>query len=126
MANTEEHPRDHTRSTISIAWLTNAQAVYAIIGILVAAALGWGLWDSRALPFVPDIGTLLAHRAVGNYTLSMSHFFDLTGPSFARTPSPRCASCYRLPHRPTIGWLLRRRGKNISATISIALTSPSS
>ncbi|MGD0648605.1 MAG: glycosyltransferase family 39 protein, partial [Acidobacteriaceae bacterium] len=30
LANTEEHPRDHTPSTISSAWITNAQAVYAI------------------------------------------------------------------------------------------------
>ena len=35
-------------------------------GVLAAAALGWGLWDSRHLPFVADIGTLLAHRDVGD------------------------------------------------------------
>ena len=87
MAFTEEHVLTNNTRTISTTWLTNAQAVFAIIGIAVAAALGWGLWDSRALPYVPDIGTLLAHRAVGNYTLSMSHFFDLTGPSFAAAAS---------------------------------------
>jgi len=123
LANTEEHPRDHTPSTISIAWITNAQAIYAIIGILAAAALGWGLWDSRALPFVPDIGTLLAHRAVGNYTLSMSHFFDLTGPSFAALRLPASLAAAALLLGPTIGWLLRRKGKHLAATLSIALTS---
>jgi len=119
MANTEER----RTSTISTAWLTNAQAVFAVIGILVAAALGWGLWDSRALPFVSDIGTLLAHRAVGNYTLSMSHFFDLTGPSFAALRLPAALAAVAFLVGPSIGWLLRRRNKNISATISMAITS---
>ncbi len=113
----------HTLSQVSTAWITNAQAVYAIIGIAVAAALGWGLWDSRALPYVPDIGTLLAHRAVGNYTLSMSHFFDLTGPSFAALRLPASLAAIALLFGPAIGWLLRRRGQHLGATLSIALTS---
>ena len=76
---------------------------------------------SRNLPFVPDIGTLLAHRGVGDYTLSMSHFFDLTGPS-----SPRCACPPLSPpspaHRPAAGWILRLRGKHLASTVSVALT----
>jgi len=123
MANTEEHAFTNKRSTVSIAWLTNAQAIFTIIGIAVAAALGWGLWESRTLPFVPDIGTLLAHRAVGNYTLSMSHFFDLTGPSFAalRLPAGLAAVAFLLG--PAVGWILRRKGQHLAATLSIALTS---
>ena len=39
-------------------------------------------------PYIADIGTLMAHRGVGGYTLSMSHFFDLTGPSFAALRLP--------------------------------------
>jgi 4-amino-4-deoxy-L-arabinose transferase-like glycosyltransferase len=123
MANTEEHAFTNKRPTISVAWLTNAQAVFAIIGIAVAAALGWGLWESRTLPFVPDIGTLLAHRAVGNYTLSMSHFFDLTGPSFAALRLPASLAAIAFLLGPAIGWVLRRKGKHLAATISIALTS---
>jgi 4-amino-4-deoxy-L-arabinose transferase-like glycosyltransferase len=123
MATIEERRTDTPRPTISLSWLTNAQAVFAVIGILVAAALAWGLWDSRALPFVPDIGTLLAHRAVGNYTLSMSHFFDLTGPSFAALRLPASLAAIAFLIGPTIGWLLRRRGKHLASTLSIALTS---
>lgn len=108
---------------VSTAWLTNAQAVFAVIGVLVAAALGWGLWDSRNLPFVPDIGTLLAHRAVGNYTLSMSHFFDLTGPSFAALRLPAVLAAVALLIGPIVGWLLRLKGKHLAATITVALTS---
>ncbi|HSY34881.1 MAG TPA: glycosyltransferase family 39 protein [Acidobacteriaceae bacterium] len=123
MATIEERPATSAHPTISLSWLTNAQAVYSIIGIAVAAALGWGLWDSRALPFVPDIGTLLAHRAVGNYTLSMSHFFDLTGPSFAALRLPASLAAIALLLGPAVGWILRRKGKHLAATISIALTS---
>jgi hypothetical protein len=87
-------PGEQLDPLLSTAWLTGAQAVFAVVGVLSAAALAWGLWESRHLPFVADIGTLLAHRAVGDYTLSMSHFFDLTGPSFAalRLPAALAAS----------------------------------
>jgi 4-amino-4-deoxy-L-arabinose transferase-like glycosyltransferase len=122
ISSSEASQSSEGRPTLSIAWITNAQAVFAIIGILVAAALAWGLWDSRALPYVPDIGTLLAHRAVGNYTLSMSHFFDLTGPSFAALRLPASLAAGALLTGPAIGWLLRRKGKHLAATLSIALT----
>ena len=76
-------------------------------GVLIAAALGWGLWQSRNLPFVSDIGTLLAHRDVGGYTLSMSHFFDLTGPSFAALRLPAALAAVALLVGPALGWVLR-------------------
>ena len=102
--------------------LTGAQAVFTVIGVLVAAALAWGLWDSRNLPFVDDIGTLLAHRGVGDYTLSMSHFFDLTGASFAALRLPAALAAVTLLIGPAIGWLLRLKRRHIAASISIALT----
>jgi 4-amino-4-deoxy-L-arabinose transferase-like glycosyltransferase len=107
----------------STAWLTGAHAVFAVVGVLSAAALGWGLWDSRNLPFVPDIGTVLAHRAVANYTLSMSHFFDLTGASFAALRLPASMAALALLIGPPVGWLLRLKKKHIAATVSVALTS---
>jgi hypothetical protein len=58
-----------------------------VVGV-VAARCWLGIVDSRNLPYVPDIGTLLAHRGVGDYTLSMSHLFDLTGASFAALRLP--------------------------------------
>jgi 4-amino-4-deoxy-L-arabinose transferase-like glycosyltransferase len=108
---------------LSQKWLSGAQAVFSLAGILAAAALGWGLWESRNLPFVSDIGTLLAHRDVGGYTLSMSHFFDLTGPSFAALRLPAILAAIALLIGPALGWMLRVRSKHIAATISIALTS---
>jgi 4-amino-4-deoxy-L-arabinose transferase-like glycosyltransferase len=110
------------RPLLSTKWLTGAQAVFAVVGVLAAAALGWGLWQARNLPFVSDIGTLLAHRGVGDYTLSMSHLFDLTGPSFAalRLPAGLAAGAFLIG--PVVGWVLRLRGKHMAATISVALT----
>jgi hypothetical protein len=107
---------------LSIAWLTWAQAAFAVIGLLSAAALGWGLWESRNLPYVADIGTLLAHRGVGDYTLSMSHLFDLTGPSFAALRLPAGLAAAALLIGPAAGWALRVKRKHLAATISIALT----
>ena len=107
---------------LSSAWLTGAQAVFAAAGLLAAAALGWGLWESRNLPFVSDIGTELAHRGVGDYTLSMSHLFDLTGPSFAALRLPAALAAVALLIGPLVGWLLRVKGKHLAATVSLALT----
>jgi len=107
---------------VSTAWLTGAQAVFAAIGAVSAAVLAWGLWTSRSLPYVPDIGTLLAHRAVGDYTLSMSHLFDLTGRSFAALRLPAALAGVTLLIGPMAGWLLRLKGKHLAATVSLALT----
>jgi 4-amino-4-deoxy-L-arabinose transferase-like glycosyltransferase len=107
---------------LSTAWLTIAQAVFAVIGVLSAATLAWGLWSSRRLPYVADIGTVLAHRGVGDYTLSMSHLFDLTGASFAALRLPAALAAVTLLIGPAAGWLLRLKGKHLAATISVALT----
>jgi 4-amino-4-deoxy-L-arabinose transferase-like glycosyltransferase len=108
---------------LSTGWLTGAQAVFAAVGVLSAAVLGWALWNSRNLPFVPDIGTVLAHRGVGDYTLSMSHFFDLTGASFAALRLPALMAAIALLIGPPVGWGLRLKQKHIAATVSVALTS---
>ncbi len=128
LAGIEEH-RDHLgrphggKPLLSTAWLTGAQAAFAVAGVLAAAALGWGLWESRHLPFVSDVGTLLAHRGVGDYTLSMSHIFDLTGPSFAALRMPAVLAAIALLVGPAVGWLLRLNKRHMAATVSVALTS---
>jgi 4-amino-4-deoxy-L-arabinose transferase-like glycosyltransferase len=114
---------DGSRQPVSTSWLTGAQGVFAVVGVLVAAVLGWGLWESRNLPFVSDVGTLLAHRGVGDYTLSMSHIFDLTGPSFAALRLPAILAALALLVGPAVGWLLRLKKRHMAATISVALTS---
>jgi 4-amino-4-deoxy-L-arabinose transferase-like glycosyltransferase len=122
MADIEMRRGANGGPALSTAWLTGAQAVFAAIGVVSAAVLGWGLWTSRHLPYVPDIGTLLAHRAVGDYTLSMSHLFDLTGESFAALRLPAALAAIALLIGPAAGWLLRLKGKHLAATVSVALT----
>ncbi|HVC46713.1 MAG TPA: glycosyltransferase family 39 protein [Terracidiphilus sp.] len=122
VAGIEEGSTDPEQPALSTAWLTGAQAVFAVIGVVSAIALAWGLWTSRHLPFEPDIGILLAHRDVGDYTLSMSHLFDLTGRSFAALRLPAALAAVTLLVGPAVGWVLRRRGRHLAATVSIALT----
>jgi 4-amino-4-deoxy-L-arabinose transferase-like glycosyltransferase len=123
LAGIEEGDPDSRKPILSPAWLTGAQAVFAVAGLIAALALGWGLWKSRHLPYVSDIGTLLAHRNVGGYTLSMSHFFDLTGPSFAALRLPAAIAAVTLLVGPALGWLYRIRRRHLAATISVAVTS---
>jgi len=102
--------------------ITFAHAAFTLVGILIAIALGYGLWTSRHLPFTPDIGALLAHRSVGDYTLSTSHFFDLTGPSFAALRLPASIALAAFAFGPIAAWMLRARRKPFASTLTIALT----
>ena len=104
-------------------WLTGGHVSYVAIGLAIAAALFSGLWSSRHLTYVADIGELLAHRGVGDYTLSMSHFFDLTGPSFAALRLPATLAAITFTVGPLLAWLLQRRGFAVSSTAAVAATS---
>jgi 4-amino-4-deoxy-L-arabinose transferase-like glycosyltransferase len=104
-------------------WITFAHAAFALLGLAVAVALAYGLWTSRHLAFVPDIGDLLAHRGIGDYTLSMSSLFDLTGPSFAALRLPAALALAAFAVGPAIAWILRARSQHLAATTAIALTS---
>jgi 4-amino-4-deoxy-L-arabinose transferase-like glycosyltransferase len=103
--------------------LTVSFAAFTAIGLAIAAALGYGLYASRHLPFVPDIGELLAHRDVGGYTLSMSHFFDLTGPSFAALRLPATLALLAFLIGPALAWLLHARRQFLPAILTDACTS---
>jgi hypothetical protein len=104
-------------------WITIAHATFTVLGIAIALTLAYGLWVSRHEPFVPDIGDLLAHRGVGNYTLSMSALFDLTGPSFAALRLPAALAAIAFLFGPATAWLLRSQRRHLAATTTIALTS---
>ncbi|GAC1425630.1 MAG: hypothetical protein NVSMB62_22880 [Acidobacteriaceae bacterium] len=100
-----------------------AHAALATLGAMIAAALAYGLWTSRGIPAPSDIGELLAHRGVGDYTLSMSSLFDLTGPSFAALRLPAALALAAFAIGPGVAWLLRIRRQHVAATTAIALTS---
>jgi 4-amino-4-deoxy-L-arabinose transferase-like glycosyltransferase len=104
-------------------WITFGHAAFTLIGLGVAVALISGLWSSRHLAFVPDIGDVLAHRDVGGYTLSMSHFFDLTDTSFAALRLPAILAAITFCLGPALAWLLRSKRRHLTATTAVALTS---
>ncbi len=118
----EGKANDGGKPLVSTAWLTGAHAVLTVIGVAAALVLFWGLWTSRQLPYVDDIGTLLAHRGVGDYTLSMSHLFDLTGASFAALRLPAALAAIALLVGPAASWILRLRSRHLAATVTLALT----
>ena len=103
-------------------WLLGAHLLFAVVGVVSASALSYGLWTSRRLAFVPDIGTLLAHRGVGDYSLSMSHLFDLTGPSFAALRLPAAIAAVVLLVGPVLALQMRRKARHFEATLSVAFT----
>jgi 4-amino-4-deoxy-L-arabinose transferase-like glycosyltransferase len=103
--------------------LIASHVAFTAIGLGIAAALAYGLWSAHGLPFVPDIGDLLAHRGVGDYTLSMSHFFDLTGPSFAALRLPAWIALIAFATGPAAALILRKRRAHFASTLTVALTS---
>jgi 4-amino-4-deoxy-L-arabinose transferase-like glycosyltransferase len=103
-------------------WVTFAHAAFTVLGALIAVALLYGLWASRSRPFVADIGDLLAHRGVGDYTLSMSHLFDLTADSFAALRLPAALAALAFAAGPALAWMLRVQRRHIAATTAMAFT----
>jgi 4-amino-4-deoxy-L-arabinose transferase-like glycosyltransferase len=103
--------------------LTFTCATLTLIGLVLSITLAYGLWQSRNLPFIPDIGSVLAHRGVGGYTLSMSHFFDLTGRSFAALRLPAALAALTFAIGPAIAWRLQIRRRPQAAILTVAVTS---
>ncbi len=103
-------------------WLTGIASVTAVLCLLAATALIGGLWTSRNLPFVSDIGTVLAKHDMAEDTLSMSHMLDLTGESFAALRLPAILAVIALIFGPmaSLGFRLRRR--HFAATLALAFT----
>jgi 4-amino-4-deoxy-L-arabinose transferase-like glycosyltransferase len=103
-------------------WLGFSFGLLTVLGLGVAAALAYGLWSARGYAFEPDIGALLAHRGVGDYTLSMSHFFDLTGRSFSALRLPASLALVAFAVGPAVAWGLFRRRKLQAALMTAAVT----
>ena len=119
--NAEEPDPDLRRKTGDS--LLGVHTLLAVVGVVVAVALSYGLWSSRNLPFTADVGAALAHRGVGGYSLSMSHIFDLTGPSFAGLRLPAALATLTLLIGPVLALRYRRRGHHLKASVTVALTS---
>ena len=101
-------------------WLLWTSGVLAVICIAISAVLAAGLWNSRQLPFVPDIGTVLAKPNLQAETLSMGHMLDLTGESFAALRLPAILAAVIFLIGPALAFWLRRRGAQRAATWTTA------
>ncbi len=106
----------------SRSWLSWSSGVLAAMCIAVSAVLAAGLWNSRHLPFVPDIGTVLAKPDLQAETLSMGHMLDLTGESFAALRLPAILAAVVFLVGPAIALWLRRHGAQFAATWTTAGT----
>ena len=96
--------------------LRTSAGVLAVIAIAASATLLVGLWQSRALPFEPDIGTVLAKHDISEDTLSTSHMLDLSYASFAALRLPATLAAIVLLVAPLLSFVLRQRKKHFLAT----------
>jgi 4-amino-4-deoxy-L-arabinose transferase-like glycosyltransferase len=97
-------------------WLTGSAGLLAVIGVVASAMLAVGLWQSRNLPFEPDIGRLLSQQDTNAYTLSTSHMLDLSYASFAALRLPAALAAVTLLLTPTLSFLLRLVRRHYAAT----------
>jgi multisubunit Na+/H+ antiporter MnhB subunit len=101
-------------------WLPRLQAALAVLGGLVAALLGYMVYDSWHVRPEGDISELLASHPSYFYRLSMAHALDLTPQAFAdlRVPALMAAAAFLLAF--VVSWMLRRKWKS-GATLVITL-----
>ena len=103
-------------------WLLATSAVSVTVRLIFAAVLIAGLWSSRHLPFVPDIGEVLAQTNMDTDTLSMGHILNLTGQSFAALRFPAILAVIALVFGSLAELILRVKRKNFASTWALAVT----
>jgi 4-amino-4-deoxy-L-arabinose transferase-like glycosyltransferase len=101
-------------------WLTTSASLLAVVGTAASAMLMVGLWQSRNLPFEPDIGRLLSEQDTNAYTLSTSHMLDLSYASFAALRLPAALAAVSLLVAPLTSFILRLRRRHYAATWALA------
>jgi 4-amino-4-deoxy-L-arabinose transferase-like glycosyltransferase len=97
-------------------WLTSSAGTIAAVGIAASVVLCVGLWQSRSLPFQPDIGKVLIEQDIENYTFSMSHALDLSYASFAALRLPAMLAALALLVFPVGSFILRVDCRHYFAT----------
>jgi 4-amino-4-deoxy-L-arabinose transferase-like glycosyltransferase len=99
-------------------WLRTSSAILAMIGLAAGITLLALLWQSRHLPFEPDIGNVLAKHDMDTDTLSTSHMLDLSYESFAALRLPAALAAVALLIAPLSSFLLRMRRRHFAATLA--------
>jgi 4-amino-4-deoxy-L-arabinose transferase-like glycosyltransferase len=103
-------------------WLLATSALSVAVRLVFAVVLIGGLWSSRHLPFVPDIGAVLAQTNLDTDTLSMGHILNLTGQSFAALRLPAILAVMALVLGSLAEIVLRVMRRNYAGTWALALT----
>ncbi|HYM76739.1 MAG TPA: glycosyltransferase family 39 protein [Candidatus Dormibacteraeota bacterium] len=101
-------------------WLRLSAGILAVIGLAAGITLLSLLWQSRHLPFEPDIGNVLAKHDMDTDTLSTSHMLDLSYESFAALRLPAALAAITLLIMPLLSFLLRLRRRHYAATCVLA------
>jgi 4-amino-4-deoxy-L-arabinose transferase-like glycosyltransferase len=101
-------------------WLGVSAGALAVVGLAASATLLALLWQSRHLPFEPDIGNVLATHNMDTDTLSTSHMLDLSYASFAALRLPAALAAAVLMVAPLLSFLLRIRRRHYVATWVLA------
>jgi 4-amino-4-deoxy-L-arabinose transferase-like glycosyltransferase len=101
-------------------WLLGTSLVGAVVRISFACVLVAGLWSSRHVPYVADIGAVLSQTHSDDYTLSMGHVLDLTGQSFAALRLPAILAVIALLVGSLLELGLRWRKRHYAATWALA------
>jgi hypothetical protein len=102
-------------------WLPRLQALLAVIGLLIAGALGFLVWQSSHLRSTGDISSLLKMHENSFYRLSMGHLFDLTPQAFADLRTPALGAAFIFGLGFAIAWILRWKRRTLAATACLAL-----
>jgi len=97
-------------------WLRISSGALAVVGLAASATLLTLLWQSRHLPFEPDIGNVLAKHNMDTDTLSTSHMLDLSYASFAALRLPAALAAVALMVAPLLSFILRIRRRHYAAT----------
>jgi len=95
-------------------WLPRLQGALAVVGLLVAGALGALLWLSRNIQPTGDISKLLQLQPESFYRVAMASFFDLTLESFAELRVPAAIAALSFAIGLGLAWLLRRHGRALA------------
>lgn len=97
-------------------WLRISAGILALVGVAAGVTLLSLLWQSRHLPFEPDIGNVLAEHNMDTDTLSTSHMLDLSYASFAALRLPAALAAVALLIAPAASFLLRLWRRHYAAT----------
>lgn len=108
--------------TAKSSWLRPLNASLAVLGLMMAAALGILLWLSRGVNVSGDIASVLGSRPEQDYRTAMASVADIGVRTFAALRWPAAAAGVVVLVGFGTAYFLRARTKHFAATLALALT----